>query len=201
MCQIDRTGNTAASPVRNLQKAATNLLGSTLLQKHDFSQPITERASRVLGPIGRHHVAQIIPTVRNAARASRPAWACAQRDDFTLKMKNTHAEWDVFVSQIDYFFHILTSAFSFPTFSACFGGTPRFPRENLFLQCGIVVMGLIDAFVYAHNNHRQNADNPGKFQDCMEGRIRLMTAITLAYVHAFQAICFARRPLDINPCH
>ena len=40
------------------------------------------------------------------------------------------------------------------------------------LQCGIVVMGVIDAFQNAHNHHRHNANNPGNFQDCMEGTIR-----------------------------
>ena len=58
-------------------------------------------------------------------------------------------------------------------------------------------MGFIDAFVYAHNYHHHNVDNPGNFQDCMEERIRLMTAITPAYAHAYRAICLARRPLDI----
>ena len=33
----------------------------------------------------------------------------------------------------------------------------------------IVVMGVIDAFVYAHNHHRRNMDNPGNFGDCMKG--------------------------------
>ena len=49
VCQIDRTGNINASPARNLQKAATILL-SRNLQKRDFSEPISVRASRVLGP-------------------------------------------------------------------------------------------------------------------------------------------------------
>ena len=83
------------------------------------------------------------------------------------------------------------------------------PRENHILydlitevlhanlQSGIVVMGFIDAFVYAHNYHRHNADRPGKFEDCMEVRIRLMTAITPAYAHAYQASFLGRRPLDI----
>ena len=39
-------------------------------------------------------------------------------------------------------------------------------------------MGIVDAFVYAHNHHRRNVDNPRNFRDCMEGRIRFMTAIT-----------------------
>ena len=46
------------------------------------------------------------------------------------------------------------------------------------LQCGITVMGVTDAFVYAHNHHRRNIDDSGNFEDCMKGRIRFMTAIT-----------------------
>ena len=46
------------------------------------------------------------------------------------------------------------------------------------LQYGIVVMGFVDAFVYAHDHHRRNIENPGNFRDCMKGRIRFMTAIT-----------------------
>ena len=61
-------------PTRMLQKAALNLLSNTF-QKRDFAQPISIRASRVLGPISRHHVAQIIPVVRTAAGASRPGLA------------------------------------------------------------------------------------------------------------------------------
>ena len=71
VCQSVRIGNMPPSPARNLQKAAMNLLSFTTIQQRDFSQPISVRASRVLGPISRHHVAQIIHMVRNAARASR----------------------------------------------------------------------------------------------------------------------------------
>ena len=59
-------------------------------------------------------------------------------------------------------------------------------------------MGFIDAFVYAHKYHCHSADKPGKFEDCMEGKICLMTAITPAN-DTYQAICLARRPIDI-PC-
>ena len=63
------------------------------------------------------------------------------------------------------------------------------------LQYGIVVLGMLDAFVYAHNHHRHNREeNPGHLQDCMEGRIRLMTALTPVYAHAFQNLGLARRP-------
>ena len=36
------------------------------------------------------------------------------------------------------------------------------------LQYGIVVTGVIDAFVCAHNYHRRYVDNPENFGDCME---------------------------------
>ena len=39
------------------------------------------------------------------------------------------------------------------------------------------------------------------FRIAWEGRIRLMTTIAPAYAHAYQAICLARRPLDIHPYH
>ena len=80
-----------------------------------------------------------------------------------------------------------------------------FPRRNHLLhdlvtqvflrslQYGIVVMGLIDAFVYAHHQHRQSIENSGNFGDCMKGRIRFMTAITPAYAHTYQATCLTRQ--------
>ena len=63
------------------------------------------------------------------------------------------------------------------------------------LQYGNVVLGVLDAFVYAHHKHRQDSENPGIFCDCMKGRIRFMTAITPAYGHAYQATCLARHIL------
>ena len=62
------------------------------------------------------------------------------------------------------------------------------------LQYGIVVRGLIDAFVYAHNHHRRNIENLGNFGDYMKGRIRVMTAITPACAHAYQVTCLAAVP-------
>ena len=64
-------------------------------------------------------------------------------------------------------------------------------------QYGIVVMGFIDAFVYAHHQHRQGFENPGNFGDYLKGRIRFMTAITPAYVHACQSTCLTRHMLAI----
>ena len=60
------------------------------------------------------------------------------------------------------------------------------------LQYGITVMGVIDAFVHAHHQHRQSIENPGNFGDCMKGRIRFLTAVTPAFAHAHQATCLTR---------
>ena len=57
------------------------------------------------------------------------------------------------------------------------------------LQYGIVVVGFLDAFVYAHHKHRRDSANAGNFGDCVTGRVRFMTAITPAYGHAYQTIC------------
>ena len=88
-------------------------------------------------------------------------------------MKNKLAEWDAPMSQIVSL--TATSALSSLIFMSQFW-------RNIFVktlssttsnrQHGIVVMGISDAFVYAHNNHRHNTDNPRKYEDCMEGWIR-----------------------------
>ena len=44
-------------------------------------------------------------------------------------------------------------------------------------------MGFIDAFVYAHHQHRRNIENPVNVGDQMKGSIRFMTASTPAYAH------------------
>ena len=55
------------------------------------------------------------------------------------------------------------------------------------LQYGIVVLGFLDAFVYAQHKHCRDPANAGNFGDCMSGRVRFMTAITPAYAHAYQS--------------
>ena len=72
------------------------------------------------------------------------------------------------------------------------------PQRNHFLHdlitrvFGIVVLGFLDAFAYAHHKHRQDSENHGNVGDCVKGRIRFMTAITPAYAHAYQTTCLAR---------
>ena len=59
------------------------------------------------------------------------------------------------------------------------------------LQYGIVVLGFLDAFVYAHHKHRLDSANAGNFGDCLTRRVRFMTAITPAFAHACNLSCFA----------
>ena len=59
------------------------------------------------------------------------------------------------------------------------------------LQYGILVLGFLDAFVYAHHKHRHDSANAGNFGDCLAGKVRFMTAITPAFAHAYQTICLA----------
>ena len=72
--RIGRTGEIADSPEIKIQKAAMTLLCDTTLERN-FAIPVAARASRILGPIGRHLMAQVIPMIRNAAQASRPGLA------------------------------------------------------------------------------------------------------------------------------
>ena len=76
--QMDRAGRIADSSRDKIQKATTTLLCDTN-QKSDFALPIAKRASKFVGPISRHHVAQILPMIRNAALASRPGLAVEEQ--------------------------------------------------------------------------------------------------------------------------
>ena len=66
------------------------------------------------------------------------------------------------------------------------------------LQHGIVVLGFLDALVYAHHKHRLDSENAGNFGDCTKGRVRSMTAITPAYAHAYQTTCLSQHFLGVQ---
>ena len=51
------------------QKVATGLLLDKL-HKQDFAGPLASRASKVLGPISRHRIAEILPHLNRVSRAS-----------------------------------------------------------------------------------------------------------------------------------
>ena len=69
--RLDRNDTLDDVPQNKKKKAATGLL-LDILHKQDFAGPLTCRASRVLGPISRHRVADILPHMKIVSRASRP---------------------------------------------------------------------------------------------------------------------------------
>ena len=70
MCTSHGSDKIGDFSINKIRKAATCLLCDTV-QKRGFALPVATRASKVLGPISRQHVAQILPLIRSAARASR----------------------------------------------------------------------------------------------------------------------------------
>ena len=71
VCRMDHTGKIADSPNDKKQKAATTLLCDEI-QKQDFAKPAAARVSRILGPVSRIRIAQILPRMKLVSRASRP---------------------------------------------------------------------------------------------------------------------------------
>ena len=74
VCHLDHAGRITDSLSDKKQKAPTALLRDTI-QKRDFGISTAARASKILGPISRHLMAQTKPMICNAARASRPGLA------------------------------------------------------------------------------------------------------------------------------
>ena len=121
---------------------------------------------------------------------------CVRHKDFTLRDRNKCVELDTrfslalqrMPSSVQLFRLSLETSYCSTTESHLFHDliTQFFLRS---LQCGIVVMGVIDAFVYAQNHHHRNIENPSNFGDCTKGRVRFMTAITPSYAHLYQLIC------------
>ena len=71
-CHLDRNDTLDEVPQNKKQKVATGLLLDKL-HKQDFAGPLSSRASRVLGPISRYRVADILPHMKLVSRASHPA--------------------------------------------------------------------------------------------------------------------------------
>ena len=71
VCRLDRNDTHDEVSQKNKQKVATGLLLDKL-RTQDFAGPLTSRASRVLGPISRHRVADILPQIKGVSRA--PCW-------------------------------------------------------------------------------------------------------------------------------
>ena len=71
VCGLDREGKLDEAPQNKKPKFATGLLRDKLYEQ-DFAGPISVRASKVLGPISRYRVADILPHMKLVLRASRP---------------------------------------------------------------------------------------------------------------------------------
>ena len=71
VCRLDRNDTLDEVPQNKKQKVPTGLLLNKL-HKQDFAGPLASCASKVLGPISRHRVADILPRMKNVSRASRP---------------------------------------------------------------------------------------------------------------------------------
>ena len=120
------------SPQDKKQKAATVLL-----------------RSKILGPISRFRIVEILPHMKLVSRAARPGLAFVFLRilcNVLCTAQRFHTEIEEQIGRLDH-----------PSFST------KSPIEN-----------------------------PGNFGDCMEGRIRFMTAITPAYAHAYQVTCLTR---------
>ena len=169
------------------QKVATNLLCDKL-HTQDFAGPISLRASKVPGPISRYRIADILPHMKLVSRASRPGLTVGFLrilSNGLCKAHRFHTEGDEQTCRVgcpnepDALSLITTNALSC---TECFfleHATARPRRNHLLhdfitqvflrnLQYGIVLMGFIYSFVYAHRQHRRCIDNPGNFGDCMK---------------------------------
>ena len=109
--------------------------------------------------------------------------------DFTQRVLNRCVVLDVSMTLTPS--HYNECPMLYDMFLVCWGPATVLPRRNLLLhdlithvllrslQYGIVMMVFIDAFVYAHQQHRRSIENPGNLADCMKSRNRFMTAIPL----------------------
>ena len=71
VCRLDRDGKLDEVPQNKKHKVATGLISDKLYEQ-DFAGPISVRASKVLGPISRYRVADILHHMKLVSRASRP---------------------------------------------------------------------------------------------------------------------------------
>ena len=166
VCRLDRDGKLDEAPQYKKQKVATGLLRHKL-HEQDFAGPISLRPSAVLGPISLYRVADIVRDMKLVSRASRPGLIvgalrnfCNGLKDFTLKSMTIRAMLDAQMNLT--LSHITTSVPVCTIYSLPSGDKATvLPQRNHLrhdlithvflrsLQYGIVVMGFIDAIVYA----------------------------------------------------
>ena len=191
VCRVNRSGAALGSPPHKVQSAATTLLYE-MEQARDDSRQNAKRATKILGPINRRCIAQILPAIRSASRATRSGLTFSiigilchvlvPRDASTIRkmIKTCRIGCQDQPNCIGHYNECLRFATIFARFSRHTG--VRLRHDLLLhdlitqttcrgLQYGIVVPGMVDEFEIPHNHHRHNSENPGNFQDCMEERI------------------------------
>ena len=75
ICRLDHDSKIDEAPQNEKQKIATGLLRDKLFEQ-DFAGPFSFRASKVLGPISRYRVADILRHMKLVSRVSRPGLNC-----------------------------------------------------------------------------------------------------------------------------
>ena len=175
------------SPQNKKQKVATGLLLDKL-RAQDFAGSLSGRTTRVLGPISRHRIADILPHMKRVSRASRPGLLvgflrilcnglCTAQRFHTAE--NDHTCRIGCPDEPDSLSHYSECPRLHNIFLSFWRHATMVPQRNSFLhdlifgvflrslQYGIVVLGFLDAFVYAHHKHRRDSANAGNFGDCM----------------------------------
>ena len=211
VCRLDRDDTIDEVP-QNKKKLPlgcflTNSINKTLL---DLSLAVPRKS---YDPISRHRVADILLHMKNVSRASRPGLLVGFLRVLCTGLctaKRFHTDEHGHTCRIgcpdepDSFTGYNECPRLYSIFISFWRHATILPRRNHILhdlisrvfmrslQYGIVVLGFLDAFVYAHHKHRLDSLNSGKFGDCMKGRVRLTTAITPACAHAYQATCLAQ---------
>ena len=71
VCRLDHRGKIDDSPHGKKLEATTALLLDEI-RKQDFAKPVASRVSSIFGPVSRFRIAQILPQMCHASRASRP---------------------------------------------------------------------------------------------------------------------------------
>ena len=160
-------------------------------------------ASKVLGPISRFRVADILHRMKLVSRASRPGLTVSSVLHILCNglctAQRFHTEGYEQMCRVgclnepDSLSHYNECPLLYDMFRSFWRQATVLPWRNHLLldlitqvflrsfQNGIVVIGFIDAFGHAHHQHRRSIENFGNFGDCIKGRIRFMTAITPAY--------------------
>ena len=181
ICRLDRNDTLHDVPQNKKQKAATGLLLDKL-HKQDFAGPLASRASS----LRTDQPGLLVGFLRILCNGH------TDEHDHTCRIGCPHEPDSL--THYNECLRLYNISVSFWRHATILPPRNHFHDliSRVFLQSvqyGIVVLGLLDAFLYAHHKHRLDSANAGNFGDCLTGRVRFMTAITPAHAHAYQTIC------------